>query len=126
MCSWNVTVSWAESNSFKKLVVRRQRMRRLVEPPPSIQCDLCQGGLLLKRIESDAHAVQVDVAIYLCVKCGRERSRKVIHDPYAAHASPMRRAAQALAIATPHVPFALCRHRKASQQSSWLRPGSRT
>ncbi len=63
-------------------------MRRLVEPSPSTQCELCHGGLLLKRIEPDVQVIEVDVAIYLCVKCGRERSRRVIHDPYAARASP--------------------------------------
>ena len=62
-------------------------MRRLVEPSPSMQCELCHGGLLLKRIEPDVQVVEVDVVIYLCVICGRERSRRVIHDPYAAHAS---------------------------------------
>ena len=72
-------------------------MRRLVEPPPSMQCDLCQGALLFKRIEPDVHVIEVDVAIYLCVNCGRERSRQVIHDPYTAHASPMRGTARTLA-----------------------------
>ena len=62
-------------------------MRRLVEPSPSMQCELCHGGLLLKRIEPDVRAIEVDVAIYLCVKCGHERPRRVIHDPYAARAS---------------------------------------
>ena len=70
-------------------------MRRLVDPPPSMKCDLCEGALLLERVEPDVHFVEVDVAIYICVKCGRERSRQVIHDPYAAHASPMRGPAQA-------------------------------
>jgi hypothetical protein len=62
-------------------------MRHLAEPLPSMQCELCHGGLHLKRIERDVTAIQVDVAIYLCAKSGRQQSRRAIHDPYTAYAS---------------------------------------
>ena len=62
-------------------------MRRLVEPLPSTQCELCHAELFLKRIQSDARPIGNDVAIFLCVKCGLERSRRMIHDPYTARAS---------------------------------------
>jgi DNA-directed RNA polymerase subunit RPC12/RpoP len=58
-------------------------MRRLVEPSPSVRCELCAGELLLKRVEPDASVFETDVDIYVCVKCGHEESRRVTHDPYA-------------------------------------------
>jgi hypothetical protein len=62
-------------------------MRRLVEPMPSMQCELCHGVLLFKRIEPDALIIETEVAIYICVKCGHERSHRATHDPYTVHAS---------------------------------------
>ena len=64
-------------------------MRRLVEPLPSMKCELCGGELLLKSFEPDTPVVEIDVAIYRCAKCARERSHLVTHDPYAPH-SPRR------------------------------------
>ena len=62
-------------------------MRPLVEPLPSTKCELCGGELLLKSVEPSAPAVENDVVIYLCAKCGHEQSRLVAHDPYTPHDS---------------------------------------
>jgi predicted metalloprotease len=60
-------------------------MRNLVQPPPSTHCDLCNGELQLKTLELDPLVIDGDVQIFICSKCGHESTRKVIHDPYAAH-----------------------------------------
>jgi DNA-directed RNA polymerase subunit RPC12/RpoP len=62
-------------------------MRSLVQPLPSMHCELCGGELLLKRIEPDDPAFEIDVQIYLCAKCSHEQARRVIHDRYTAHVS---------------------------------------
>jgi hypothetical protein len=60
-------------------------MRDLVQPPPSMHCDLCNGELQLKTLEPDPRVIDVDVQIFICSKCGHESARTVTHDPYAAH-----------------------------------------
>jgi DNA-directed RNA polymerase subunit RPC12/RpoP len=60
-------------------------MRRLVEPLPSMHCELCGGELLLKRVEPVTLLLETDVQTYLCAKCGHEQSRTATHDPYTAH-----------------------------------------
>ena len=60
-------------------------MRNLVEPPRSLHCELCHGELRFKRIEPDDSVFDIEVEIFVCVKCGRVHSLPVIHDPYAAH-----------------------------------------
>jgi DNA-directed RNA polymerase subunit RPC12/RpoP len=60
-------------------------MRNLVEPLPSAHCEHCNGELLFKRIETDDPALDLEVQIFVCAKCGREHSRKLIHEPYTAH-----------------------------------------
>ena len=60
-------------------------MRNLVEPPSSIYCKLCDGELRFKRIEPDDPVFDIEVAIFVCAKCGHEHSRRMIHDPYIAH-----------------------------------------
>jgi hypothetical protein len=60
-------------------------MRNLVEPLPSLHCEFCDGELRFKRIESDDPVFDIEVEIFVCVKCGRAHSRRMIHDPYAAH-----------------------------------------
>ena len=60
-------------------------MRNLVEPPPSLHCELCHGELRFKRIEPDDPVFDMEVEIFVCVECGRVHSLPVIHDPYAAH-----------------------------------------
>ena len=60
-------------------------MRNLVEPPPSLHCELCHGELRFKRIEPDDSVFDIEVEIFVCVKCSRVHSHRLIHDPYAAH-----------------------------------------
>ena len=60
-------------------------MRNLVEPPPSLHCELCQGELRFKRTATDEPFLELDTEIFVCIKCGHERPFRVSHDPYAAH-----------------------------------------
>ena len=60
-------------------------MRSLVQPLPSMQCEHCNGELLFKRTELDDTVLEIEVQVFVCAKCGREHSRKLIHDPYTAH-----------------------------------------
>ena len=62
-------------------------MRNLVQPLPSMHCEHCNGDLLFKRIELDDTVLEIEVQVFVCAKCGREHSRKLIHDPYTARAS---------------------------------------
>ncbi len=60
-------------------------MRSLVQPLPSIHCEHCDGELLFKRVSRDDQAFDIEVQIFVCAKCRREYSCKLIHEPYAAH-----------------------------------------
>ena len=62
-------------------------MRNLVEPLPSTHCEHCDGELLFNRIEiePDDPTFDIEVQIFVCAKCDREHSRRLIHEPYAAH-----------------------------------------
>jgi hypothetical protein len=60
-------------------------MRPIVQPPPSLHCDLCHGELLLKELAPDGPVFEFDVEVFVCAKCGHEQSHRVSHDPYAAH-----------------------------------------
>jgi hypothetical protein len=60
-------------------------MRNLVEPPLCLHCELCHGELRFKRIEPDDPVFDTEVAIFVCVECGRAHPRRMIYDPYAAH-----------------------------------------
>jgi len=60
-------------------------MRTLVQPPPSLRCDLCHGELRLKQIGPDGPVFDWDIETFVCVKCGHEKAHKVVHDPYMAH-----------------------------------------
>ena len=60
-------------------------MRNLVQPPPSLHCQLCQGELQFKRTVSEESLFELDSEIFVCIKCGREHSYRVTHDRYAAH-----------------------------------------
>ncbi len=62
-------------------------MRNLVEPPPSLRCELCHSELRFKRIEPDNPVFDIEVAIFVCVQCGRVHSRRMNHDPYAPRAA---------------------------------------
>jgi hypothetical protein len=60
-------------------------MRNLVQPLASVHCEHCGGELLFERIEQDVPVLEIDVQVFVYAKCGREHSRKLIHDPYTAH-----------------------------------------
>ena len=60
-------------------------MRNLVQPPPSLHCDLCQGELRYKRTATDEPSLELDSEIFVCINCGHEQSYRVMHDRYAAH-----------------------------------------
>jgi uncharacterized protein with PIN domain len=59
-------------------------MRPLVQPPPSIRCNLCAGELRLKRVEPANHTMDLENEIFVCANCGREISYVVHHEKYAA------------------------------------------
>ena len=60
-------------------------MRNLVQPLLSMHCEHCDGELLFKRIDADDPAFDIEVQIFVCANCGREHSRKLMHEPYTAH-----------------------------------------
>ena len=60
-------------------------MRNLVQPPPSLHCQVCDGELRFKRIESDDPGFETEVEIFVCVRCGHAHPSRMVHDPYAAH-----------------------------------------
>jgi len=60
-------------------------MRILVEPPPSLHCELCHGELRFKRIEPDDPVFEREVEIFVCIECGRVHALRTSHNPYAAH-----------------------------------------
>ena len=59
-------------------------MRALVEPPPSTRCALCGGELRLKLIESANQILDLVNNIYVCAKCGREKTYTMVDNQYAA------------------------------------------
>jgi hypothetical protein len=72
----------------------RNRMRNLVQPPPSLHCDLCDGDLRLKLIEPANPVLDLDAETFVCAKCGHEQSYVVDHDHYAAHTAVNMRPAE--------------------------------
>jgi hypothetical protein len=62
-------------------------MRTVVQPPPSLHCDLCHGELRLKQLAPDGPVFEFDVEVFVCAKCGHEQSHRVSHDPYVAQAA---------------------------------------
>jgi predicted RNA-binding Zn-ribbon protein involved in translation (DUF1610 family) len=56
-------------------------MRSLVQPSPSMHCELCYGELRFKLSEPDDPIFDMGVEIFVCTKCGHERSLRVLHDP---------------------------------------------
>ena len=60
-------------------------MRNLTEPPPSMHCEVCGGLLQFKLTEPHDPALDMEVQIFVCTKCGAEYPHKVMHDRYAAH-----------------------------------------
>ncbi len=59
-------------------------MRNLVQPPPSMHCELCHGELRLRLIEPDDSVLDMEVHNFVCAKCGCGYSYMVIHDRYTA------------------------------------------
>ena len=57
-------------------------MRNLVQPPPSLHCDHCNGELRLKLIEPANPALALDAEVFVCPKCGHQQSHVVPHDHY--------------------------------------------
>ena len=62
-------------------------MRNLVQPPPTMRCKFCDGELRFSSVEPDDPTFDIEIQIFVCVKCGHVHPRKVMHDPYAAHAA---------------------------------------
>ena len=60
-------------------------MRTLVQPPPSLHCNLCHGELRLKLVEPGGPLCDLDTEIFVCAKCGHEYAYVASHDHYAAH-----------------------------------------
>ena len=60
-------------------------MRTLVQPPPSMRCNLCGGELRLKLVEPANRTLNMENEIFVCTNCGRERSWIVEHDKHAGH-----------------------------------------
>jgi hypothetical protein len=71
---------------------KRGPMRTLIDPPPSLRCDLCNGELRLKKIEQHTSSLESDTTTFVCAKCGHEKSYRVSRDP---HSAPRAEAAQA-------------------------------
>jgi len=60
-------------------------MRTLIQPPPSLCCDLCGGELRLKLIESADATFDLENEIFVCANCGHKQPYTVAHDRYAPH-----------------------------------------
>lgn len=60
-------------------------MRTLVQPPPSLRCELCGGELRLKLIEPADPTFDLENEIFACANCGHEQSYIVTHDHYMPH-----------------------------------------
>jgi hypothetical protein len=61
------------------------RMRTIIEPPPSSHCDLCGGELRFKLIESAKSEFDLHKEIFVCSKCGYEQSYTLSHDHNVPH-----------------------------------------
>ncbi len=59
-------------------------MRRIVEPPPTTQCDRCGSQLRLKRVETASSGLEMSSQIFACLRCGNERRCTTPQDHYAA------------------------------------------
>src|SRR5690348_3644309 len=46
---------------FEACRAKGNRMRTLVQPPPSLRCDLCHGELRLKQLAPDGPAFDFDI-----------------------------------------------------------------
>jgi ribosomal protein L40E len=59
-------------------------MRTLVDPPPALRCERCNGELRFKKIEQHTSLPEFDVSTFVCTKCGAEKSSRTRHDPHSA------------------------------------------
>jgi hypothetical protein len=57
-------------------------MRRLIQPLPYTRCECCGCDLLLKCVEAEVVSLEIDIATYLCPKCGKEHLHRMPHDRY--------------------------------------------
>jgi hypothetical protein len=57
-------------------------MRKLVQPPLSLHCDLSDGEPRLKLIEPADSVLDLDAEIFVSPKYGHEQSHMVPHDHY--------------------------------------------
>jgi hypothetical protein len=56
-------------------------MRTLIEPSSSLHCDHCRGELRFRElIDPGTGTPDLDEEIFVCVKCGREKTFIVHHD----------------------------------------------
>jgi hypothetical protein len=60
-------------------------MRTLVEPPPSLHCEVCGGELRLKQIETANRTLDLDNEILVCIKCGHEQACTMNHNHTVRH-----------------------------------------
>jgi hypothetical protein len=58
-------------------------MRALVQPPPVSRCDRCHGELRFKCIKRDGPMFELECEIFVCIKCGHEKSYRASSSPYA-------------------------------------------
>ena len=65
--------------------VKGNLMRTLIQPPPSLHCDLCGGELRLKLIEPADATFDLENEVFVCANCGHEQSYAVAQDPHAPH-----------------------------------------
>jgi ribosomal protein L40E len=56
-------------------------MRTLVDPPPALHCERCNGDLRFKKIEQHTSLPEYDISTFVCTKCGHEKSYKARHNP---------------------------------------------
>lgn len=59
-------------------------MRNLVQPPLSVRCAFCDGELRFKQTATEGLFTEMDVEIFICSECGREKSYRMGHYRYAA------------------------------------------
>jgi Zn finger protein HypA/HybF involved in hydrogenase expression len=58
-------------------------MRKIVEPPPTSQCEQCGGPLTLKGVNVAQSALGLVSQVYVCEKCKAERAFVAAGDTYA-------------------------------------------
>jgi hypothetical protein len=66
-------------------------VRRIVEPPPSSQCDRCGGQLKLHRIDTASSVPGLNRQIFACAKCGNERLFVAQQDLYTSRSASEQR-----------------------------------